>query len=111
LRGQKNKTATGGDTVIGEIEILEKTIQRAFTGEGAHVEAKNIFDGLDWNVAGVRPDGSPHSVFQILKHMIYWQDWAMRWLDGKKPRVPKGSRKNNITIIRANSPIMIVLTI
>jgi uncharacterized damage-inducible protein DinB len=70
-------------------EILEKTVGRALSGEGAHVGSHNVFEGLDWKLAGTRPAGAPHSLFQLLKHLIYWQDWVVRWLDGKAPPVPK----------------------
>jgi len=64
----------------------------ALAGKGAHVETATIFDGLDWKVAGARPAGAPHSLFQLLNHMTYWQEWVVRWLDGKKPRPPKHAR-------------------
>ncbi len=70
-------------------KILEQTIDHAFSGKGAHVASKTIFDGLDWKVAGARPSGSAHSLFQILGHLAFWQDWVIKWLDGGKPTVPK----------------------
>jgi hypothetical protein len=69
--------------------ILEKTIGRALSGEGAHAASQNVFEGLDWKLAGARPAGAPHSLFQLLRHLIYWQDWVVKWLDGTTPRVPK----------------------
>lgn len=70
-------------------KILEKTIGRALSGKGAHVEAKKAFEGLPWKIAGGRPRGVPHSLFQLLNHMIYWQDWVLKWLGGEKPPIPK----------------------
>jgi hypothetical protein len=70
-------------------KILEKTVSLALSGKGSHVEAQNIFAGLDWKVAGKRPEGAPHSVFQLLNHIIYWQDWVVKWSDRKKPPIPK----------------------
>ena len=61
-------------------------------GRSAHVETVTMFGGLDWKVAGARPDGAPHSLFQLLNHMIYWQEWVVKWLDGKKPRPPKHAK-------------------
>jgi uncharacterized damage-inducible protein DinB len=59
------------------------------TGEGAHVEAKHVLDGLDWSITGNQPEGSPHSIFQVLNHLIYWQDWVVSWLDGENPPIPE----------------------
>jgi len=64
-------------------------IGRALTGKDAHVEAANVLLGMDWKLAGARPEGSPHSVFQLVNHVVYWQEWAASWLDGKKPRPPR----------------------
>jgi uncharacterized damage-inducible protein DinB len=72
-----------------ERKILEKMVGNALSGKGSHVGTKDLFVGLGWKVAGTRPEGAPHSIFQLLNHMSYWQDWVVKWLDGGNPRVPK----------------------
>jgi hypothetical protein len=67
----------------------ENLARRALSGKGAHVETKVVFSGLDWRTAGTSPRGVPHTVYQILKHMSYWQDWVVQWLEGKKPALPR----------------------
>lgn len=76
-------------TVSGDRKTLERVASRASTGEGAHVEAGKVFSGLDWNLAGSRPRGAPHSLFQLVNHLIFWQSWAVAWLDGRRPRIPR----------------------
>lgn len=61
----------------------------SLTGKGAHVEPLNALDGLDWKLAGVRSEGVPHSIFELVNHVIFWQDWAIAWIDGKKPGIPE----------------------
>ncbi len=73
----------------GDQKALEKLARRALSGEGAHVETRTVFAGLDWKAAGVKPDGVSHSVFELLKHMSYWQEWAVAWLGGASPAVPR----------------------
>jgi uncharacterized damage-inducible protein DinB len=70
-------------------KVLEETIGGALSGKDAHVGPGKVFEGLDWKVAGACPSGSPHSIFQILNHLTFWQDWVIKWLDGGKPTVPK----------------------
>ena len=72
-----------------ERQILDKAIGPALTGEGAHVEAEKVVAGLDWRVAGARPEKAVHSIYQILGHIIYWQEWVLKWLKGKSPAIPK----------------------
>jgi uncharacterized damage-inducible protein DinB len=79
----------GTNLVNSDRKTLEKMIGHSLSGKGAHVEAGNVFAGLDWKITGKRPEGVPHSLFQQLNHMTYWQDWAVRWLDGEKPPIPK----------------------
>jgi uncharacterized damage-inducible protein DinB len=69
--------------------ILTKVVSRALSGKGAHVAAARVFSGLDTEAAGARPQDLPHSLFQLLNHIIYWQDWVVKWLNGEKPPVPK----------------------
>ncbi len=59
-----------------------RTLGHALRGEGAHVEVAAALDGMEWQLAGRRPPGAPHSVFQLLGHMIYWQDLFIQRLTG-----------------------------
>jgi uncharacterized damage-inducible protein DinB len=70
-------------------KILAKVVGRALSGEGAHVESAGVFAGMDWRLAGSQPPGAPHSLFQLLNHLIYWQDWVVEWLEGKAPPLPR----------------------
>jgi uncharacterized damage-inducible protein DinB len=47
-----------------------------------------MFDGLDWEVAGARFRGSPHTLYELLNHMIFWQDGVLEWLKGRSPKMP-----------------------
>jgi hypothetical protein len=49
-------------------KLLEKVIQHALSGKGAHVGIKTALDGLGWKLASVQPEGVSHSIFQLLNH-------------------------------------------
>jgi uncharacterized damage-inducible protein DinB len=66
-----------------------KVLGRALSGKDSHAATREVFSGLDWRVAGSKPRHAPHSVYQLLKHMSYWQDWVVAWLDGKDPGAPE----------------------
>lgn len=72
-----------------ERKILESAVDRALSGKGAHVEMVKAFEGLDWKLTGNRPPGVEHSIFQLLNHIIYWQEWVVKWLDGEDPPIPE----------------------
>jgi hypothetical protein len=68
---------------------LEKQARRALSGKGAHVGTKDVFSGLDWKAAGSKPRGASHSAYELLKHMGFWQDWVVAWLQGESPATPR----------------------
>lgn len=72
-----------------DFKVLSKIISKALSGEGAHVRTANVFEGVDWELAGVRLANAPHSIFELLMHISYWHDWGVQWLDGKKPAIPR----------------------
>jgi hypothetical protein len=61
----------------------------ALTGGDAHVASRTVFDGLQWQFAGARVEGSPHTLYELLNHMIFWQDGAQEWLKGRSPEIPE----------------------
>lgn len=73
----------------GDRKILDKAVGHALLGTGAHVETKTVLAALDWKLAGLRPESAPHSVYQLLNHMLYWQEWVVKWLDGERLPIPK----------------------
>ena len=70
-------------------KLMKRMILNALSGKGAHVAVKDAVAGLDWKLSGVQPEGVSHSIFQLLNHMICWNQWVVKWLAGQKPAVPK----------------------
>jgi hypothetical protein len=64
-------------------------VGRALTGGDAHVATRSVFDGLHWRTAGLRVEGSPHTLYELLNHQIFWQDGVLEWLDGRSPSMPE----------------------
>ncbi|WP_188455688.1 DinB family protein [Virgibacillus oceani] len=58
-------------------------------GENAHVDPLEVFDGLRWEKSGELPANCPYSVWQILNHMIFWQDFYLAYLKGVVPEHPE----------------------
>lgn len=75
--------------MTGDPKILDKALEHALSGTGAHVETEIVFAGLDWKLAGTRLAGAPYTPYQLLNHMLYWQDWVLRWFKGENPPIPK----------------------
>ncbi|WP_057763076.1 DinB family protein [Cytobacillus praedii] len=58
-------------------------------GVNAHVDPLEVFVGLRWEKAGGKPANCPYSVWQVLNHMIFWQDFYLTFLKGKVPEHPE----------------------
>jgi len=63
--------------------------QNGLHGKGAHVDTATVFDGLNWESAGEKPENCPHSVWELLSHMVYWQDFMLAYLQGEIPKSPE----------------------
>jgi uncharacterized damage-inducible protein DinB len=75
--------------MVDDRSVLQRTTRAALSGKNSHVESTKVLAGLDWKLAGARARGVPHSVFQLVNHMTYWQEWVVKWLDGRRPRAPR----------------------
>lgn len=72
-----------------DTEILKKALSQTLSGKDAHVGPTCALEGMGWEHAGAQRDDMPHTIFQLLNHMIYWQDWTIRWFDGQNPSLPE----------------------
>ena len=63
-------------------------LHKLLTGQGAHARAEHILEGLESEDFGARIDGSPHTVFDELWHLVYWQDLILDWIAGKERGSP-----------------------
>ena len=58
------------------------------TGDGAHAKARSILEGIELKQLGVRPDVAPHSIFEELWHLVWWQDFILAEVSGLEPPNP-----------------------
>jgi uncharacterized damage-inducible protein DinB len=59
------------------------------TGAGAHAPVRNVLEGIELRQLGVRPDAAPHSIYEELWHLVYWQDLILAWIDGSTRASPE----------------------
>jgi uncharacterized damage-inducible protein DinB len=62
-------------------------------GASSNVHPLNALEGLSAKMASQRPDKENHSVWEILHHMVFWQDLILNTLRGKKVEWPKRSEE------------------
>ena len=64
------------------------TLRELLYGVRSHLHTLHALEGLDPGLAGAEVSGSPHTIFQILNHVIYWQDMALSRMRGDHPADP-----------------------
>ena len=57
-------------------------------GVNSHAHLLHALEGLTARQAGQRTGPGPHTIFQVLHHMVYWQDLTLARLRGEKPAYP-----------------------
>ena len=65
-----------------------QALQHQLYGVNSHLHVLHALEGLDHRVAGARVGRAPHTIFQILHHMVYWQDIALARMRGERPATP-----------------------
>jgi hypothetical protein len=76
-----------------EDEKLRKQIVEFLSGRGAHVDWKASFRGVPPKLRGVRPEGFPHSLWELLEHMRIAQNDILEFsrnAEHKSPDWPAG---------------------
>ena len=74
-------------------EILLGVLYDALFGNKAHVTMEKALEGLTWRISGTLVDGSPHSIWQQIKHLNYWQDRFISRIEGMKVLPAKSSEE------------------
>jgi uncharacterized damage-inducible protein DinB len=64
------------------------TLRELLYGTNCHLHTLHALEGLDPALAGSQVTGSPHTIFQILHHLVYWQDIALARMRGEDPPEP-----------------------
>ena len=69
--------------------MITRYLQNGLQGKYAHYQTDMLFSGLSWEMAGEKPEGCPHSVWELLFHMNYWQDFILAEMHEEKTESPQ----------------------
>lgn len=59
------------------------------TGDGSHANIREILKGIEVKQMAVRPDVAPHSIYEELWHVVYWQRLLLEWVEGRATPMPQ----------------------
>ena len=70
--------------------ITDRALLKAIAAhEGSFQTTQAILEGLTEEQATAKPHGLPHSIAEIVGHMLYWQEFLNEAAEGRWPGVPE----------------------
>ena len=69
-------------TTAQNTETLQRIIIGSLEGRNAHLEPGKALDGLVVDITGRKILNTPYTIWQLVKHMNYWQDKFLDRLQG-----------------------------
>ena len=61
---------------------------QALIGESAHAAPSHILEALDEDKARRQVTGAPHTIYEELWHMAFWQQVSLDWIAGTETPYP-----------------------
>jgi uncharacterized damage-inducible protein DinB len=63
-------------------------LEQVLIGESAHTAPAAILEGLDEGLAHRVVEDVPHTIYQELWHIAFWQQISLEWIDGIETPFP-----------------------
>jgi hypothetical protein len=64
-------------------------LQRILVGNSVGAPATNILEALDEGLVHRELAGSPHSIYEEVWHLAFWQELSLRWIGGDAAPYPQ----------------------
>jgi len=71
--------------MAGNPAYVTQSMNGAFEGRHAHPPPSHVLSGLDAALAGAKLDGFPHTIHQLVQHLVFWQDMGLDWIQRTEP--------------------------
>jgi uncharacterized damage-inducible protein DinB len=63
-------------------------LEQVLSGDGAAAPPAVILEGLDGGLAHLAVKGAPHTIYQELWHIAFWQQISLDWIGGTETPYP-----------------------
>lgn len=73
-------------------DLVKNLLIKGLDGDQAHLSPERSLDGLNVAIAGKQIENAPHTIWQLIEHLNFWQERFLAQLKGMKlPGVTKAS--------------------
>ncbi|UCE13649.1 MAG: DinB family protein [Candidatus Heimdallarchaeota archaeon] len=76
-------------------DLLINAISSGFQGEWTHIDPMKALAGLSASTAKKKSNSIPHSCWELLHHIVIWQDIIIRQIKGEKLNWNEIEQENN----------------
>jgi uncharacterized damage-inducible protein DinB len=73
-------------------DTFKKVLLYSLKGKSAHINPLSALEGLTKDIAGAKGINTPHTIWQLLKHLNYWQEKFIQVIEQKGNGFPKSSQ-------------------
>lgn len=65
-----------------------QALVKSLVGERGHIRIARALPDIDVELAGRTHEAMPYTIYQLVKHMHYWQNFMLEHVEGRKPQMP-----------------------
>lgn len=76
-------------------------LEEVLFGESYAAAPSHILEGLTNDLAHRTPPGAPHSIYEELWHIVFWQQVTLDWIEGIETPFPASPRDGFPTVLDA----------
>ncbi|SFS31541.1 DinB family protein [Marininema halotolerans] len=67
---------------------ISSALVQSLKGERGHLPIHKALPDISWELAGKTLERQPHTIYELLSHMNYWQAFLLRVAQDEKPQLP-----------------------
>ncbi len=76
-------------------------LERVLSGDSAAAPPSHILEGLSQEIVHRVPQNAPHSIYEELWHITFWQQITLDWIGGMETPYPASARDGFPTVLDA----------
>lgn len=76
-------------------------LEQILSADGAAAAPSHILEGLSHELSHRVPTGAPHSIYEELWHITFWQQISLDWIGGNETPFPPNPRDGFPTVVDA----------
>ena len=75
-------------------QAFGQALVKSLVGERGHIPIHRALSDISIDLASKHLEGSPYTIYQLVKHMSYWQNFLLTYIEGSKPQMPSSAAES-----------------